>query len=309
MRVSLPETWIEAREHLVPVLRGVTRPAGSLRAASLGRGLLRYPFAPFLSGLLALDLPRHRVFIKPDHLEPWRVDRQVAWLTAVGNLPPHVGLHHRQDGLWELQSRDGYESSRLLLPGWLAAFSHQVRGRPVAIAPHARCLLVGGAAEATQVDALLRLAFDLYRSSGDPVSPALYTVDGAGGVVPYQADPDHPWAGRIRRNHLLLAGQEYSQQAEELQHVGLEVAHYTLVSSRQQSFSFCRWREGTLPLLPLTDVVVLETESGEGLTLPWRALSDGVDVRPELDPPRFAPRAWPSLASLRSQAMDLPIPG
>lgn len=308
MRVNVPQTWSEAREHLLPVLRGVTRPAGSLRAVSLGRGLLRYPFAPFLSGLLALDLPHHRVFAKEAHLEQWGVDRHAAWLTAVARLEPHTGLQQRPDGLWEVHSQDGYESSRLLLPGWLAAFSGRVDGRPVAIAPHARLLLVGGAGHAEQIDALLRLAFDLYRSSGDPVSPALYTVDEAGEVVPYQADSEHPWAGRIRRNHLLLAGQEYSQQAEELQYDGVDVAHYTLVSSRQQSFSYCKWREGTLPLLPLTDLVVLEPESGAPLTLPWQALTAGVDVHPELDPPRYAPRAWPRLGELRGQALDIPIP-
>jgi hypothetical protein len=54
-----------------------------------------------------------------------RADHRGPALTRVDEDAPYA--------TWLVSSNDMYESSRLLLPGWLASFGGKVSGRPVAI--------------------------------------------------------------------------------------------------------------------------------------------------------------------------------
>lgn len=306
MSLRVPANWAVARERVLPVLRGVTRPAGSLRAARRGLPLVRRPVAPFLSELLVVDHKHTRTYVRVDHLESWGVSADAAWLQARANLHPTVGLGREgADGLWSLDPRDGYASSRLFLPGWLAAFADRTHGRPLAVAPHARALVVGDSGRPEQVDALLRLGFSSYREAGDPVSPMLYAPGPAGVAVPWTPPSDHPFHARARRNHLLLAGTEYVNQADDLEDV-LDLAPYSLAYNPRQAFALCRWRQGSTALLPRTDVVVLEPTLAEPLPLAWDTLEPHLEPVPDLEPPRYRPRTWPSLRALRGRALELP---
>src|SRR5687768_2920498 len=96
-----PESWDDARELLLPVLRPVTVPAKG--------DPLRRPVSPFLHELVVVDLPELRLFVEPAHVRRWGVRPDEVFGAAAQNLPPTTGLVQRPDGLWELAAGDGYE--------------------------------------------------------------------------------------------------------------------------------------------------------------------------------------------------------
>ena len=131
----MPERWSEVREHLLPVVRGICRPPGSLTRMNTdpSRAPIRRPLAPFLSELVVVDGEMTRQYVTPRQLEQWGVDAHRVFHAARGNLAPTEGLGRVGD-FFVLAAGDGYDSSRLVLPGWLEAFSELVQGVPVVAA-------------------------------------------------------------------------------------------------------------------------------------------------------------------------------
>jgi len=281
MDIPVPETWAEARTLLLPVLRRTTEPSSAWSAGQSDpyQQLVRRDFAPNLSAMVVLDLPDMRVYINREHLGSWGVEADEAFQVAHANLTPDAarGLRMREDfGLLHLDAEDGYESSRLLLPGWLEAFRDNVAGAPLAAVPGRRLLLVGGTESETQVQTLLDIAWQAFRTGGGPLSPVLYTTDGAGRVVPWVPSLDSPFATRARAGQCLLAAYEYSEQRERLLAEGVSeaVPAVTLVRTRTtgESYTVCRWEEQDgEALLPETDRVVMVSADTE-TEVSWETL-------------------------------------
>lgn len=309
MELSIPGTWEEAEESLLPVLRPVTQPAS---AAPIRRGI-----APLLHSLVAMDLPEVRVFVTPEHLARWRAPADLAFAQAAANLPAGTGLVRRPDGLWELDSDDGYEASRLVLPGFLAAFEGRVNGRPVAVAPHARRLLIAGSAEIDQLWAILELAAREWRAEGDPVSPVAYVADARGALAPWQPPKEAPEALRasVGASIRALAQREHARHREVLATRGVEVAAYEVAMAAERDvpspYAFTRWTRGSTALLPEVDVVVLTDPAiGPLLAVPaeavWRIAGAHLERLPETVPLLRA-RSWPDpsmLAALQKEALS-----
>ena len=304
MDIPLPSTWAEARGQLLPVLRRSTEPANAWRVAQTDpkNAIIRRPFIQFLNQLVVLDLPDMRLYINQSHLTQWGVDADAVFAAAHENLYPVAtdGLHRRADyDLMHLDSGDGYESSRLLLNGWLKAFSDSVEGRPIAIVPSARLLMVGGSESPTQVATLLDIAWQGFRTAGGPLSPMLYTVDDYGEIVPWRPDPTHELASQIDACGGLLAGYEYSEQRDQLLAAGLgdSIPTVLLVRNKESggSYTRCRWVEGEgETLLPQTDRVVMVSGDTE-VEVDWAALEHNASgcLQPtDLTPTRFRAR-WP----------------
>ncbi len=292
--------WNEIRGRLVPVLRATTTPAQAWTAAATDpeRALVRRRFVPFLHALLAVDHDDHLAFVSAGDLLGWGVDQAEAETFARMNLDPVAGLTLRPDGLWQLAAGDGHEASRLLLPRWLAAFRDRVEGLPLCAAPHARLLLVGGEAQA---GLLAELAAQAWETEGNPISPALYTVDEADRVVPYVGGRPREVALAVENAHKRLARREYERQREllgDLYHTLF--ARFGLLDDPESGrlLQVTAWTEGSEPLLPLADVVVLHAADGSASWVPFRALlthaQDHLAVWQDLEPPRFRTLGWPT---------------
>lgn len=280
------------------MLRGICRPPGSVvrQHSDPETAPIRRPAAPFLSELVVWDGPHTRHYITPGHLETWGIDASQAFHVARGNLPAAQGLT-RAGRFFELAAGDGYESSRLLLPGWLEAFSDLVEGEPVAAAPDARRLLVCGSEDLEAVTELAALAFRAYRNAGDPVSPGLYARH-EGELVPLLHSAG-PLAPVLRRNQLVLAGQQYRLQQQEVD-AEAHLADFSVFVGPQFAVSLAQLRQGPRIWLPVVDFVVLEDDSGSTRTVAWPDIVESCKTKLLLDmvPPRIEVLQFPRLLDL-----------
>ena len=126
--------------------------------------------------------------------------------------------------IWHVARDDSYESSRILVPGWLASFADKVNGRPVAIVPHRSLLIVGGDGDERCLRRLIDSAKGEFEASPRRISPALYTVDHDGMVIPLALPVGHPLAADVAVGHVMAAIAEYEVQKAQLeQHLREEV--------------------------------------------------------------------------------------
>ncbi|MCB9744145.1 MAG: hypothetical protein H6741_16230 [Alphaproteobacteria bacterium] len=260
----IPDTWSEAAPDLLPVLRGTWAPTASWRTGwrdPLG-ALPRIAVAPFLDALVVWDSPQQRRYLQRRHLARWGVSAAQALGRALSHLPESEGLTRRPDGLWSFEPGDGYETSRPLLPGWLGSFEGEVPGRPLLAMPHARCVLVGGSEELSQVAALHDAATRGFHTEGEPLSPVLYTLGERGGISVWRPGQAHPLGERLSLAERALAMYAYRRQDEELEERGEPFARCQVLSNIDPRLA-CVWTEGTTPLLPEVEWVVLRSASGQ----------------------------------------------
>jgi len=299
-------TWDQARERLVPVLRPITEPAQAWRVALVdpGAGLVRSSTLPMLHTLVAVESERTRTFVSTSQAGAWGIEPAEIVRQATSNLAKRAteGLRPRIEyGLWQLASGDGLEASRLLLPGWLAGFADTVKGRPVAIVPAPRVLLVGGDEAVGQIERLVSLGAEGYRGAAQGLSPVPYTVDDDGAVVPW-APEGHPLAAAAAASQRLLDVMCYAAQRDQL--ADAELGHVPVVKllrDGDRSWTVCPWgpdERGTL--LAEADLVQLE----DGPLVPFAAVQReaGGTLEPTpLQPARWRAR-WPARGTRRRLA-------
>lgn len=292
-------------DRIFPVIRPLSAPPGH-RDLPADRALVSRAIAGFLHELLVTDDGRLRRFVQVDQLDAWKIGADGARRVAYDELPAADGLRMRDDGIWQLASGDGYESSRLLLPGFLHAFGGKVDGEPVAVVPHARLLLVAGSENAPQIARMLQESVLAWRTEGDPVSPVPY-VCRDGDIVPWTPDADDPVTrGSVHAVRVALAAREYAAQADDPK----KDAAYEVGLSKDevpQPYGFCRWTEGWSGTIPDCDVLVLEGEATVAVPL-----ADAVRIL-ELKatnhlPRRWAVRHWPDRATW-GKLRDHAVPG
>lgn len=314
VEVAVPERWADARRRLVPVLRRCTDPPRAWQAgrADAANRLVRRPLVPFVHEVLAIDLDDVRLLVGRGHLATWGVDEEVAVQAAHANLSSIAtqGLKPRPEyGLWQIDAGDGYETSRLALPGFLHAFEHHLGGRPVAIVPANRVLLVGSDAPAS-LERMLILADAVFRRADARLCPVPVTIDTGGHVVPLALPADHPQAPALHAAEALLAAHEYEAQREQIVDADLDtaVSPVQLVhhADTGHAWTVARWEEGAREvLLARTDRVALVDAQGRELLVAWDALERAAAaclVATELDPPRVRAR-WPSSEALAALAV------
>jgi hypothetical protein len=299
--------WEEARERLVPLVRPATIYANVTMAE--GSALVRRPFLPFLVEAVGLDSERSMQLLTTSSVREWGVDLSELYAAArslLASCVTEIGPYDPTSPfpLWHVTTDDSYESSRLLLPGWLASFAEKVNGRPVAIVPHRTLLVVGGDRDEECVRRLLDIAKHEYEAATRPISPALYTVDDAGTVIPFTLPEGHPLKNGVDLSHLVLANVEYDAQREPLQTaVGDEtyVATFTAIRRDDGSVtSYAVWTPEIPTLLPRTEelVLIVDPEKRDHLRVPWSAverLAPGCLVpEPDLNPQRYRTARWPA---------------
>lgn len=312
-------SWDEVRPKLAPLLRTPSL-FGGVPGLVRDEQPLHRPFVPFLIECVGIDSDDGIGYAAPSMTAKWGVSTSDVFSAAVENgrayFEDDVGPFDSRAPypLWHVSRDDSYESSRLLVPGWLASFADKVKGRPVAIVPERSTLVVGGDADERCLRRLVESAKAEFQASPRRISPALYTVDGEGKVVPLVLPAAHPLAGDVAVGHVMMAIAEYDAQQPALQnHLGdgVFVASYKgLKGPSGAVFSYTTWTKGALSLLPKADHVALLTDPGKAdaiLRVAWQTLIDMVGdclvQEPDLDPPRWRTTRWPEddvLAKLQS---------
>jgi hypothetical protein len=304
--------WAEAEERLLlaprPSMHGVAEAVAAGAPPPLGWG-----FAPFLRVLAALDAPDGLGLVGEPHLAAWGVSADEVRAAAERNVARLPGIapevYDRSRGtIWHLPERDGHEASRLLLPGWLAAFRGKVAGRPLAIVPDRSSVWIGGDGRPDAVALLAEMAQRQYRSSPRRISPALYTADEAGRVVPYRREGQGEPERAVALGHATLALDEYARQRPLLERLVSAAGRDLFVASlsaiaRQPGgmpITYAVWTEGVPTLLPRADAVALV--AGNPAAPSWTALvafdalariaGAALTEEPVPGPPRFRTAAW-----------------
>jgi uncharacterized protein YtpQ (UPF0354 family) len=306
--------WEEARERLVLCLRAATFSTGT---GMSDEKLVRRPFVPMLVEVVALDAPDRIQYVGRTNGEEWKVTPAELFAAAQATIASVETRIERYDPeaaypLWYVANDDDYEASRLLTAGWLASLSGRVNGRPVAIVPHSRLLIVGGDGDDDCVARLVEVANREYQSSPRCISPALYTVDDAGKVVPFHLPAGHPLASEVERGHRALEQVEYAQQKKALEGSALArrdvafVASYSLLKGGDGTFlSYATWAKNVSEtLIPQVDRVALGMP-GKGHCMAPFGVVMSLDPpclaqEPGMYPPRYRTVRWPSDAELQA---------
>ncbi|MCY1018868.1 DUF1444 family protein [Pyxidicoccus sp. MSG2] len=306
---SLP--WEEVRQRLLPVLRSATFGMSQLAQLESDRELVGRRTLPFLRELLVVDMPESAMFVQRRHLQEWGADAEAAFAAAHENLAglplDGVELYDREPSpIWSVDSGDTYETSRLLHPGFLASFTGRVEGRPIAILPERSTVLIAGDANPATVARLCESGEREYEAASRRLTPALYTVDEAGRVVPYLRPGNDALAQRVRLAHVRLALSEYAAQKESLDKlheansVDVFVASLSAVARKkdERPVTWCVWSRDVDTLLPRSDVVAMNPGNQDVFMVPWedleRLMPGCLTPVPEAWPPRHRTTAWPA---------------
>jgi len=314
------DSWAQVAPRLMPTIRSS---AFALSTMLLEKGakasFVRRAFAPFLDLYLAIDSDTSIAYALESNLEDWEASEKKAFDRALANAkellaPPKI--YDKKNGpLWFVDANDTYESSRLAIPGFLASFSGKVDGRPIAIVPERAQLYVGGDGKDKMVARLVEMAAREYEASSRSISPALYTVDDAGKVVPYRRKKRDAIANDVTLGHVKLALREYGEQKEVLDKVherdGVDLFVASLNGIRRddgRAITWCMWGEGIDSLLPVAELVMLASEKegdekGDNFLVPWAIVEETMGKawkkEPGHDPTRIHPPSFPSKAQLK----------
>ncbi|MCM6775710.1 hypothetical protein NDR87_18295 [Nocardia sp. CDC159] len=306
--------WEQVRNRLRPILR----PVSYRLAAPDDVEFLARPAFPFLDELVAVDLPDRRSIVTAGEASEWGVPAERVFATARANLAalgppdsvdPNTVVRFADDG-------NGYFTSRLLSPEWLAAFTFGDR-RPVAFAPDVDTLIVAPD-DPDVLEPLFAMAEQEYREATRALSPQGYTLDPDGNVVPFDLVGPHPQHAAARRAACGLAVSEYAAQSEwlrerfeeelHLERYDIEPAYVAgayLTEGPHGTDTVTIWGRGVEYLLPRTDYIAFcdEDDQGEPYTLFTVPFPDALEALgltpvPGLEPPRYEVRHWPDDATL-----------
>lgn len=300
------EPWESARKTLVPVLRSATFVMG-LSLDEHDAAPLRRPYLPYVDVLVVIDRPTSMSFVTRHAVERWKIEEREVFETAASHWPLLAGakveLYDDSHGpLWIVTANDDYESSRLLVPGWLASFRGKVEGNPVAIIPQRSNLMIGGDGRPEMISRLCDTAEREFEASTHRLSTAIYTVDETGAVVPYAPSTGDGLGINVQIAHEKLAIHEYGRQKEALdarnaaRGVDVYVAEYRVRMLHEDAppRSSSIWIQGIRSYLPRSESVILAVPGdGRGaepkltLQVPFEAVANRLTRVSGLHPPRF----------------------
>lgn len=317
---EIEQSWESARSMLVPVLRSATF-GFEIAAKAPEAAFVRRPFLPFLDRVVAVDQPTAMHYVGVQQLDTWKLTEAEVFAAADARIhllaDPAIEKYDAPHGpAWIVATRDSYEACRLLVPGWLASFRGRVEGEPVAIVPQRSMLLVSGDARPEQIEWLLDKAEGEFNESNRRLSPAPYSANAAGQVVPYVPGPDHPLAQKVRIAHEKLALYEYGAQKEALEAAheadgtDVFVASYQVFQAPDGRIrSMAVWTKTVDTYLPRAESVMLvELGDGEGaapkhtVQVPFEAVEARLTPVPGLHPVRYQTGEFPDEAELQALA-------
>ncbi|NUR70090.1 MAG: DUF1444 family protein [Hamadaea sp.] len=300
---EVPETWEAARPRLRPVLRAATfGQAGSPgQQPPISRAAL-----PHLRELVVVDLPESMVYVSVAHVERWGVTVEEIFRAAHDNLAvlaDRTLRHEFEEGalIRMVDSGDGYFTSLLLSPGWLAEVSRRAGDRVVAFVPNYTNMVlcpVGTGA----IGQLFDIVEQEYGDAANGLSPVGYVADDYGRVVPFAPGPDEPDHLPARRAEVILAVTQYAAQTawlgSQYAQAGIEVFVSGLLADvrpESPAVTVATWSDGIAQLLPRAHYVLFQRSDEPGPLVPWDVVVERVGLEPEplLAPARYRVDGWP----------------
>ena len=268
-RPEVPSDREELLERLRPVLRG-------LHAVNSvpGQKLLWRPALEHLAEILVVDAPQTMSFVQQSSLAAARITPELAFARARENLrqrTPKVELAGElaQKGMLLLKFGDDYESSRLLLPEWLAHCAAQVESPLLMAAPERDTLVLCIENDRESINGFAKRVQEHFEKASRGISPAIYTLSPTGNVNPYRPGNDHPARAALELGHKKLELATHQNQSEALatemppELAGARVLAFRVSqpSGNRPAFSWCEWSGSHPMLMPMTDYVVVPGRS------------------------------------------------
>jgi uncharacterized protein YtpQ (UPF0354 family) len=274
---DLPTTFAEARDKLLPVIRG----RGALEYVRLLPETLDSgvpyidAFAPLSADsviMLACDSERTIQTLTGATLKNWGVSFDEALAVATDNLRDASApkFERAAPGIFVGNWGDSYDASRLLFSDLF--YRLELGGEPVAMAPTRQRLLAASANDKVALMGMLALARSAVEQEGRQVSALMYRFEGGKPVEFVSDDADvNAMAQDLKK---IFLQDDYHSQKQLLDKLNTKanldvfVASYKLLQSQDSGriFSYGVWTDNVDTLLPEVDKVALvryHEESGE----------------------------------------------
>jgi hypothetical protein len=306
--------WSLAQTKIYPLLRSrydrVTLEIDGRRKGHSLRPRAGRLFIGNVEQILGYDHGQSITQVTTDTLTEWGISLETAIDRALANLRalPKPRWHARGDGVWQLESPEGYTESLLQLPGVFVDL--HARGTPLVMIPNRGVLLATGSDEPGGVTALLAVARKSLQEAPWPLCGDLVKISSTG-IQPFvPSGTDATALASIQRLDICSV---YAAQktALEAHCAAIEddvfVATYGLIGPKDdptQLQSWCNWAKDVPTLLPHTDLIAIEGivgPSGKTGLLPW---SDAAGIvghylkSTNEDPPRTRVDEFPNPAEL-----------
>ena len=305
-----PESW----EAAAPRLRPVLRTASYAQAGQVGGiTVASRPSLRHLVEMLVIDHEHRMSLVNADSLEQWGVTFDEAYQRGAQNLMVEgTHLARLDNGVLAVASEDTYESSRLVVPGWLAGLGEEIGIQPVAVVPSRDMMLIADERDNTAVLWVLEEGMKIFADHPRWLSPVPYKADEDGDIVPWRPAEGHPAFAAVRLAERTLETYEYREQKNRLEKLFRQAGEDLLVGdydveTEGAARSVTTWPQSNDALLPYADEIIFPAQSGP-FRVSWaaaaRLLSDEWEEAPTT-PPRRRTLRWPdedTLARLRAQS-------
>jgi uncharacterized protein YtpQ (UPF0354 family) len=305
-----PESW----EAAAPRLRPVLRTASYAQAGQVGGiTVASRPSLRHLVEMLVIDHEHRMSLVNADSLEQWGVTFDEAYQRGAQNLMVEgTHLARLDNGVLAVASEDTYESSRLVVPGWLAGLGEEIGIQPVAVVPSRDMMLIADERDNAAVLWVLEEGMKIFADHPRWLSPVPYKADEDGDIVPWRPERGHPAFAAVRLAERTLETYEYREQKNRLEKLFRQAGEDLLVGdydveTEGTARSVTTWPQSNDALLPYADEIIFPAESGP-FRVAWtsaaRLLSDEWEEAPTT-PPRRRTLRWPdedTLARLRAQS-------
>jgi hypothetical protein len=216
---------MNAGAELGPRLVVVVRPA--IYEGAYAAALVRAPIAPLLYVYAAVDDGDSLRLLRADEAGSLAASHAEVLAAGIRNLEERgarlLGPEQSNEGREVLlvESGDGLESSRLVVPGWLAALT-QGKEPAVAAAPTWTTLFVAPRPDEAALADLMDLAEEAWAGSGHPaLAPSSTPPALKASSCPLALPAEHPLSARLASLHARFAAAEYERQREVLE-LGLQ---------------------------------------------------------------------------------------
>jgi hypothetical protein len=319
---EVPKEFDEARHDLRPIVRSRSYLELIRLQAQLDSpeppSIPHHDIGAHLVGALVFDLPESMQTVNQQNLDEWGVTYYEALEAAQQNLAEtQFAFAKLGDSLYASLTGDNYDASRLLLPNLIERL--EVQGPPVAVVANRDTLLITGRDD----EAGLGMLADLAEKALDDPRPlcGIPIVHQGEEWVGWLPERDHPHFQKFRLLEVKTMAGEYGDQQRllaewlEKREEDVFVASYTAVRSPAgEVSSYCVWSEGVDSLLPQTHkVMFFRPETQQTVGGEWehvRTVVGGLlTLVPDMYPPRYRAREFPSEAQLKDLEAAASEPG
>jgi hypothetical protein len=245
----------------------------------------------------------------------WKVTAEQLFAAARGNVARRYPTPTREQRQSVQLDEHDFPDVAVLSPGWLAGFANADGARPLAFLPGDDKLVLGHD-DPDSVRWFYEFADGRYRRVERPLTTQGFTVDAAGGLVPFEQAGPHPGRRSAVAARAVVACAQYSAQTAWLEQLytqaGMDVyvARATGLTTPDGLVSCTIWGDFRTYELPEVDYVFfLEGATRDRFLVPFSVVVEltGIVATPGFLPPRYRVTGWPApevMAALRRHAVQ-----